>query len=200
MIPITTAWKRWILSQFQWYHHRGVGVSHSTGASDWSGFFRSDTTDTISWVLSEDDFAVGDLNYIVGYRVYDPEGVLLTTLNPGTDTWTSASLNDHYDVIAIDACDNESTPLRIASICVQSPSITINSPSSGATVSGTVNIVVTTDPPSGRDIATVQLRINDDPWIDISGPSPWESEWETTALPNGSYTITVRSTDNAGVY
>ena len=116
-------------------------------------FFRSDSTDTISWVLSEDDFVVNDLNYIVeyrivGYRMSETNGTQLATLDSGISTWTSESLYDYYDVSAIDACGNESIPLRIASICLQSPTISLNSPESGAIISGTVSISVSTDAPS----------------------------------------------------
>jgi prepilin-type N-terminal cleavage/methylation domain-containing protein len=163
-------------------------------------FSTTGTTDTISWILSADDFEVNTMNYIVGYRVYDPIGTLLTTLNPGTDTWTSASLNDYYDVSATDACGNESAALRISSACSQSPVISIDNPAGGTTVSGTINIDGTAAAPSERTIAMVRLKIDDDPWITILNSSIWEFEWDTTKVTNGNHTLTVRAIDSEGCY
>ena len=163
-------------------------------------FATSGTTDTISWILSTDDFEVNSMNYIVGYKVYDPTGTLLATLGAGTDNWTSASANSYYDVTAIDVCSNESDALHITSVCSLLPVITIASPADGETVSGTITIGGTATVPSGRTIAGIKLKIDDDPWIGISDSSPWECEWDTTALANGTHTITVRVTDSEGCY
>ncbi len=163
-------------------------------------FSTSGTTDTISWILSADDFAVDSMNYIVGYKVYGPTGTLLATLNPGTDTWTSSSVNDSYGVTAIDACTNESTVLTITSVCSQSPAISIDYPANGATVSGTMTIDGTTTVPTGRTITSIQLKIDNEAWVGIADSSPWECEWDTTQVTNGNHTITVRVTDSEGCY
>jgi prepilin-type N-terminal cleavage/methylation domain-containing protein len=162
-------------------------------------FSTSDTTDTISWILSTDDFEVISLNYIDEYRVYDPDGTLLTTLNPGIDTWTSASLNDYYDVSAYDACGNESPYLRISSVCSQVPVITIDNPAGNATVSGTITINGESSS-TGRTITSIQLKIDSEDWVGIGDSSPWECEWDTTQVTNGDHTITIRTTDSEGCY
>ena len=163
-------------------------------------FSTSGTTDTISWIPSTDDFEVNSMNYIVEYRVYDPIHTLLTTLSPGADNWTSASVNDFYDVSAVDACGNESAVLRITSVCSRLPVVTIDSPDGGATVSGTITINGTATVPSDRTITSIKLKIDDEPWIAIGDSSAWECQWETSKLPNGSHVITVRATDNEGCY
>jgi len=176
-----------------------VSASPTAPAPPTGPFFStSGTEDTISWILSADDFEVNTMNYIDEYRVYGPDGTLLATLDPGTDTWTSASVNEYYDVSAMDACNNESEALRITSVCSELPFVTIDSPAGDETLSGTITINGTATVPSGRTITSIQLKIDDDPWIAIGDTSPWECDWETTKVSNGSHTVTVRTTDSEG--
>lgn len=178
-----------------------VSVSPTAPAPPTGPFFSTTgTQDTISWILSADDFEVDTLNYIVGYRVYDPDGTLLATLNPGTDTWTSASVNEYYDVTAMDVCSNESATLRITSVCIESSVIGIDNPNINDTVSGTITIEGTADASAGRTIASVKLKIDNEPWITIGNTSDWDCEWDTTKVANGTHTITVRATDSEGCY
>jgi prepilin-type N-terminal cleavage/methylation domain-containing protein len=169
-------------------------------------FSTTGTTDTISWILSADDFEVGTLNYIVGYQIvgYQVDDTAPTETTPeslgaGTDTWTSTSPNDYYDVSAIDACGNKSAALRISSACSQLPVISIVSPVGDATVSGTINIDGTVTLPGERTLASIKLKIDDEPWVATGNISPW-GEWDTTQVVNGDHTITIRATDSEGCY
>jgi prepilin-type N-terminal cleavage/methylation domain-containing protein len=180
-----------------------VSVSPTAPAPPTAGVFStSDGADTISWILSEDDFDVGLYNYITGYQLYDPAGTLLATLDPGRDTWTSTSTHTSYDVRAKDACDNLSEPLTISSACTQTPVITFDSDSihdGDTAVEGTVfikGVASSTD----RDIDLIELKIDTDDWVSIVNSSSFAFEWDTTQVVNGVHTITVRATDSEGCY
>jgi type IV pilus assembly protein PilW len=162
-------------------------------------FSTSGTTDTISWILSADDFEINSMNYIVGYKVYDPSGTLLATLSSGIDTWTSASTNDYYDVSVIDECSNESPYLRISSVCSQVPVITFDNPAANATVSGTITINGVSSS-TDRSITSIQLKIDNEDWVGIVNSSSFAFEWDTTQVANDVHTITVRATDSEGCY
>ncbi|MCF8126437.1 MAG: prepilin-type N-terminal cleavage/methylation domain-containing protein [Desulfotignum sp.] len=168
-------------------------------------FSPSGKTDTISWTLSEDDFEVSKMNYIVEYRVYDPSGVLLATLKPGTDTWTSSSVHNYYDVSAKDACGNESEKLRISSACSDSnkpdkPSI--EQPVDSSTVSGKITISGTATAKGGRTISLVELKIDKGSWTTLDGTTTWSYPWNTntTQVEDGEHTITVKAKDSEGCY
>ncbi|MCF8076465.1 MAG: prepilin-type N-terminal cleavage/methylation domain-containing protein [Desulfotignum sp.] len=180
-----------------------VSVSPTAPAPPTGAIFStSGTTDTISWILSEDDFVVDSMNYIVEYQVYDPAGTLLATLDPSTDTWTSTSTHTSYDVRAKDACDNLSAALTISSACTQTPVITFDSDSihdGDTAVEGTVFIKGVTSS-TGRDIDLIELKIDAEDWVGILDSSSFAFEWDTTQVENGAHTITVRATDSEGCY
>jgi hypothetical protein len=76
------------------------------------------------------------------------------------------------------------------------PAVTIDAPSNGATVSGTLRINVTaSDPASG--VAQVQFRIDTGVPVNDSA-APYQYAWDTTVVSNGAHTITVTALDGAG--
>ncbi len=79
------------------------------------------------------------------------------------------------------------------------PIITIDSPISGASVSGTQTIQGSVVVADGRTLASVQIQINDGAWIDLTASSNWSYDWDTTAFTDGSYCITVKATDSEGL-
>jgi type IV pilus assembly protein PilW len=164
------------------------------------GFSISGVRDTISWTLSSDDFDVNGNNYVVSYKVYDELNALLAILSADTDTWTSSSNHAYYDVSVVDACGNESSKLRISSSCSDVPDIIITEPNSGETVSDTVNIYGTATAVDGRSISSMQLKIDDEPWIDLSGTSSWSHDWNTNPYSDDSHIITVKAVDSEGCY
>lgn len=166
-------------------------------------FSSTDTTDTLSWTLSTDDFDVNGLNYIQEYRVYIPpeNSVPVDTLDPGTTTWTSTSLNPYYNVSAFDACGKESDRLVFSSACSGTePVITIQTPGEGETVTGTVTIQGTATAADVRNISRVRLQIDSSSWVDLSGTEAWSYQWDTTAEEELSHTIAVGAYDDQGCY
>ncbi|HEX4176618.1 MAG TPA: Ig-like domain-containing protein, partial [Acidimicrobiales bacterium] len=76
------------------------------------------------------------------------------------------------------------------------PVVTIASPSGSSTVSGTVTL---SGSASGKyAIASVQTAVDGAAWQTVRGTSNWNSSWNTTALSNGSHTLSARATDTAG--
>jgi hypothetical protein len=166
-------------------------------------FSSTDTTDTLSWTLSTDDFDVNGLNYIQEYRVYIPpeNSVPVDTLDPGMTTWTSTSLNPYYNVSAFDACGKESDRLVFSSACSGTePVITIQTPGEGETVTGTVTIQGTATAADVRNISRVRLQIDSSSWVDLSGTEAWSYQWDTTAEEELSHTIAVGAYDDQGCY
>lgn len=165
------------------------------------GFTTDGLRDILSWKVSENDFYVNDMNYIVGYQVYGPSHILLAAgLAPGTKIWHSPSTHAYYDVSATDACGNESEKLRISSVCTDTPEITIVSPHNNETVSGTVTIHGTARATGDRTITGVKLKLDNSQWIDLTGTTAWSWKWMTTKTVDGDHSITIGVYDSAGCY
>lgn len=75
------------------------------------------------------------------------------------------------------------------------PSVTIQAPSEGAEVNGTVEIRGTASDPDGS-VSQVRVRVDDAPWTQASGTADWSSTWDTTTAADGEHTITVEATDD----
>jgi hypothetical protein len=85
-----------------------------------------------------------------------------------------------------------STPLVDAT----PPSVTITSPTSGATVAGTITL--SADATDDVELASVQFRLNGNDLGGVLTSAPFTMTLDTTALANGSYTLTAVATDAAG--
>jgi hypothetical protein len=75
------------------------------------------------------------------------------------------------------------------------PTVSITSPASGATVSGTIN--VTANASSDRGVAGVQFFV-DGAFIADKTTAPYSVPWDTTTVSNGSHTLTAVARDAAG--
>src|SRR5439155_1429688 len=76
------------------------------------------------------------------------------------------------------------------------PTVSITSPSSGSTVSGT--IAVTASASDNAGVAGVHFTLDRFPPRPASAPSPYSVSWDTTPASNGSHTLTARARDAAG--
>jgi len=151
-------------------------------------------TYTLSWTVSSDDGNGAD--DVVAYRVYG-DSTLLTTLGAGVTTYDTTTTCSTYSVSAVDNCGNESDP-AIENACEQTPAVTITTPTSGATVSGTVTVEGTATVPDGRTLSSLQIQIGSGDWINITTITPWSYTWNTSEIENGDYTITVTAVDSNG--
>jgi len=78
----------------------------------------------------------------------------------------------------------------------QQPTVSISSPTSGQTVSGTITIAGAASDPDGNDqVQKVQIRIDSGSWVDASGTTGWSYSWNTNSVSNGGHTIYARSYD-----
>jgi len=76
------------------------------------------------------------------------------------------------------------------------PTVSISSPSAGATVSGTISL--TASATDNAAIANVQFQIDNS---NFNGPltaSPYTKSWDTTTIANGAHTIKAIATDTSG--
>jgi hypothetical protein len=76
------------------------------------------------------------------------------------------------------------------------PAVSITSPASGATVSGTIN--VTASASDNRGVAGVQFQFDGTNGGGEDTAAPYSTAWNTTAWSNGSHTIVAVARDAAG--
>jgi hypothetical protein len=76
------------------------------------------------------------------------------------------------------------------------PTVAINAPAAGATVSGNALIGAAVNDPNG--VASVQFTIDGVDFGDLDEVAPFQIDWDTTAVPNGTYTLAAVATDNVG--
>src|SRR5437773_2681444 len=76
-------------------------------------------------------------------------------------------------------------------------SVAISSPANGATVSGTINVSGTAS--DTVSLSSVQLSVDSGAYSNASGTTSWSYSLNSASLPNGSHTLTAKTTDLAGV-
>jgi outer membrane protein assembly factor BamB len=76
------------------------------------------------------------------------------------------------------------------------PTVSITSPTAGATVSGSVN--VTANAADNVAVANVQFFVDGNALGSPDTTSPYSVPWDTTAVTNGTHTLTARATDTSG--
>ena len=76
------------------------------------------------------------------------------------------------------------------------PTVSITSPASGATVSGTITVTATAS--DDRGVAGVQFRLDGVNGGAEDANAPYSISWDTTTASNGSHTLTAIARDAAG--
>jgi len=76
------------------------------------------------------------------------------------------------------------------------PTVAISSPTSGATVSGTITVSGVASDPLG--VSSVQVRVDGGTFSLASGTTSWSFSLDTTSLSNAAHTLTARATDTLG--
>jgi hypothetical protein len=74
--------------------------------------------------------------------------------------------------------------------------VEIFTPTNGQNVSNTVSIAGTASDSDGR-VESVQLRIDNETWVNVTGISPWNYSWNSKNVTNGVHTIQARAYDGA---
>ncbi|HVQ74134.1 MAG TPA: S8 family serine peptidase, partial [Candidatus Binatia bacterium] len=137
---------------------------------------------------------------LVGTRTATPWSV-------GWNTTTKANGSRILTARAFDAAGNSTTSAGV-SVTVNNvvadttaPTVSISSPASGATVSGTVTVSVAASDNVG--VTKIEIRVDGAlvatriPWV-VPGDIIWSFRWNTTTKANGSRILTARAFDAAG--
>jgi len=90
--------------------------------------------------------------------------------------------------------DNTLKQVTVSPVPNMPPLCRIDTPSSGATVSGLSTIAGEASDSDGT-VGIVEVEIDDGGWTQVSGTISWTYEWDTTTLTNGGHTIYARSYD-----
>jgi hypothetical protein len=133
-------------------------------------------------------------------------GVWQTT--SGTLAWswawsTSAAAAGTHTLTAraTDSSGNTSTTTRSVSVAGTSsdttpPAVSISTPSSGATLTGTVSVQGTVSDNVG--VSRLEAAVDGKPWQQVYVKASWAWPWVTGHLSNGTHTLHVRATDTSG--
>ena len=163
-----------------------------------TGSAASATSANLSWDAASDNTSVA--NYVVK-RNGTPVGQPVTTNY--SDVGLTAQTTYSYTVQAKDAAGNlspESSPITIttpaAPVDAVAPIVAISSPTTGATIGGTVAVTATASDNTG--VVGVQFKVDG---VDLGiedNASPYGVNWDTTALNTGSHTLSAVARDAAG--
>ncbi|MCB9775765.1 MAG: FG-GAP repeat protein [Nitrospiraceae bacterium] len=128
--------------------------------------------------------------------------------NPSSPSTTVSGLSGGttygFIATAFDTAGNESTPSTEATITITTspppadttaPTVALSTPSAG-TVSGTVTVSASASDNVG--VAGVQFRLQGANLGVEDTTNPYSTSWNTTTVPNGSYTLTAIARDAAG--
>ena len=102
-----------------------------------------------------------------------------------------------FTVLVKDAASHSaSANLSINAVTVAGPTVSISSPASGASVSGTLAVSgVASD---GVAISAVQLSVDGGTYANVSGTTRWSYDLNTNSLSNGTHTLSAKVSDSAG--
>jgi len=138
----------------------------------------------------------------VEFRVDGTLKATITGGNPFVFSWdsTTATNGSHnIEARAYDLAGNQSLPapfinLIVANADITPPTITIDNPHSGDTVSG--DVIIRTTPSDNVGVVKVDFIIDNVTQTTLTN-GPWQFTWHTGAISDGPHTITVKAYDAA---
>jgi hypothetical protein len=121
------------------------------------------------------------------------------SLNVQLPTSPSAAPPGYYMLFVVNGAGVPSVAATVqVTASAQAPTVGLEAPSPGATVSGTsVALAANASDPSG--ISQVQFLVDGSPVGSPVLASPYTSSWDSTSVPNGTHTITVQATNGFGI-
>ena len=123
------------------------------------------------------------------------------TAAPYSASWSTRTVaNGTYALTAkaYDAAGNNTTSAAVTVVVdndYTAPTVALTSPASGARVRGTIS--VTADASDNRGVAKVEFFVGTT-LLGSATTAPYAVSWNTTAVPDGSYTLTATAYDAAG--
>jgi C1A family cysteine protease len=146
-------------------------------------------------VSATDNVAVASVSLSV-------DGTVIGTSNtaPYSFSWTASSGSHTIIATAKDAAGNSATnsisvSQNVVSADVTAPSVSITSPASGSTVSGTVSVGVSASDNVG--VKSVALSV-DGTVVSTLTAAPYNFSWNTTNVADGNHSLSAKATDAAG--
>ncbi|MEM2636861.1 MAG: Ig-like domain-containing protein, partial [Candidatus Korarchaeota archaeon] len=166
-------------------------------------------TITITWSASDGGSGISGnaVNIYYGTSSNGPWYLIVAnTPNDGSHDWNTASVSDGLYYIMINCSDNvgntnydvSNNAFRIDNT---PPSVAVNYPTTGATLSGIVTISWSaSDDGSGVNTIDLFYRNSSIEWTPIATgiPNSGSYNWDTTAVDDGEYWIRIVARDNAG--
>jgi peptidoglycan/xylan/chitin deacetylase (PgdA/CDA1 family) len=122
----------------------------------------------------------------------DPTASSPSYTNPFTVSATTTVKYRAWDI----AGNVEPTNSQLIQVDTTAPSVSITSPTNGATVTGTIRIsAAAADSQSG--VASISFYV-DNKLIGTSTGSPWQVQWNTKKVTSGQHVLTAVATDRVG--
>jgi hypothetical protein len=125
------------------------------------------------------------------------------TSSANTSSWAvsiySAAYSDGAHTVfamATDSVGHASTASVAVTFSNSPPSVSISSPSAGALVSGAITVSGSASSTAG--IGSVSVQVDSSAAVTASGTTSWSQSVDTTALSDGSHTITATAIDSVG--
>lgn len=134
----------------------------------------------------------------------DEEKINEDTAEPYEFSWNTASVSDGthtLKAVATDSLGNQSTsPLITVKVknVVEAPSVNITAPQNEALVSGSILISAAASAAEGKSIAKVEFFVGTAK-VGEKTTVPYEIDWNSVSISDGSYSIKAVATDNEGV-
>lgn len=152
---------------------------------------------SINWTASSSESWVS-LSSAGGVLSSSSSTTVVVSINANANTLTDGTYTD--TVLFINNTNGNGTTTRTVSLVispadVSDPTVSIQSPSDGDSVSGTVSIQATAS--DDRGIDRVEFYIDDILGGTLTA-SPYDYSWDTTAVSNGIHSIKVTAYDTAG--
>lgn len=150
---------------------------------------------TIAADASDESGIAGVQFFIDGSRLGEED-----TSAPYSAEWNTSSAADGLHSITAVARDGAGKTAESAAVQVRvdntPPLVAMTSPASGATVSGAITIAADASDSSG--IAAVQFVVDGANFGPEDAAAPYSITWDTTAVSDGSHTITAIARDGSG--
>jgi hypothetical protein len=196
---------RWNLALLEIVPGQAADTTPPTPPTNLAATSPDPTHVNLRWGPSTDNVGVA------GYDVYRNGSATPLATGVTSTSYTDASVSPGttytYTVAAYDAAGNVSAPSNPAQITTGTvdttpPSVAMTAPANGSTLSGPVTVAASAS--DNVAVASVQFQVTNLSTFATSNlgapvtSSPYQTTWNTSAVPNGQYALSAVATDEAG--